>query len=178
MGSAPAACALQVASSPNLASLCVINCRLCPEAGAALAEALRASTALSLPLCHLELQGNRLDSGTGQALALALQGNARLHELNVANNPMDAAALAALARAKAEVTKWKQWRSDRDAAAAKAEEKAEAEKTDARKEFVAAAVAAFEEEACARAAEIEAKEEEKRAEAEAAAAAHGEAIHI
>lgn len=68
-----------------------------------LAQAVRASTALRLPLAHLELQSNGLDSSAGRALASALRGNARLTELNVNGNAMEPGVLVEIREAKAAV---------------------------------------------------------------------------
>ena len=85
-----------VASSASLTSLGVVNCKLCKAAGMAMAQAVRASTDLDLPLTHLQLNGNSLDAEVGRELCDALRGNCRLTELNVNNNFIDAPTMAAL----------------------------------------------------------------------------------
>ena len=108
-----------VGSSPNLASLRLANCQLGGGAGTNLAEALRASTALRLPLTHLELQSNKLDSSVGLALAASLRGNERCTELNLNNNRIDAHAATAVKEALEEVERaWR--RTDEGKAHAKA----------------------------------------------------------
>ena len=89
-----------IGSSPSLTALSLANCQLSSAAGKQLAEGLRRSTASELPLKHLELQRNNLDSRAGLELAEALTGNHRLTELNVSNNPMDGEALTALKEAR------------------------------------------------------------------------------
>lgn len=74
-----------VGASPSLEVLTLVGCGLSQQAGGNLAEAVRFSTALRLPLNTLDLQGNRLDSEFAYDLIAALSGNCRLVELKLAN---------------------------------------------------------------------------------------------
>ena len=49
-----------IGSSPNLMTVSLANCQLGAKAGSNIAEALRAATALGLPLQHLEARNLRL----------------------------------------------------------------------------------------------------------------------
>ena len=88
-----------IASSASLTSLGVVNCKVGKAAGMAMAQAVRASTDLDLPLSHLQLNGNQLDAEVGRELCEALRGNCRLTELNVNNNFIDAPTMAAIEEA-------------------------------------------------------------------------------
>ena len=90
-----------VGSSQRLTHLTISNCQLSTAAGSAIAEGVGFATALGLPLSHLELQNNKLDSSVAHSLVVALRGNCRLIGLNTANNQFDAEAQAQLKEAKA-----------------------------------------------------------------------------
>ena len=90
-GSKLEALAVLLGSSPNLQSLGLPGCKIGPIAGHNLAEALGFATGSGLPLFHLELANNALNSTVGEAPVTALQGNCRLTELTHASSSINVA---------------------------------------------------------------------------------------